>query len=119
MRSAGCVKCHSNGKQADEQVVQFENDWINLERPELSRILRAPLAKDSEGFGLGLCQDRHPDPQQRRIRLLWDGYAHAVKPISQFARRPISPQVAAEGAPVVSFRFHIVMHTMEKCWRSS
>jgi hypothetical protein len=102
MRSAGCVKCHSNGKQGDEQVVQFENDWINLERPELSRILRAPLAKNGEGFGLGLCQERQSDPQQQRIRLLWDGYAHAVKPINQFAHQPISLEVA-KGTPMVSF----------------
>jgi hypothetical protein len=125
MRTAGCMKCHGNRKQeenddldeevkvvvneddnANEQVENFENDWINLERPELSRILRAPLARGSEGFGLGLCRDHRPDSQQRRIRLLWDGYAHAVKPISQFAHqsiaRPLSSNLA-EGRPVLSF----------------
>ena len=103
MSTAGCMECHGNGKQGDDaRIVNFENDWINLERPELSRVLRAPLAKDSEGFGLGLCEDRTPDPAQRRIRLLVSGYAHAVKPIDQFARREISEDTS-QAASVVSF----------------
>jgi hypothetical protein len=53
MRQFGCVQCHSS---------EVGNDWINLQRPELSRILRAPLAKGEEGFGLEWCRDR-PAPK--------------------------------------------------------
>jgi len=49
MRERGCVRCH-------EPTVG--PDWINLDRPEMSRILRAPLAADAKGFGLGWCRER-------------------------------------------------------------
>ena len=48
MRQAGCVKCHDT----------VGNDWINLQSPTHSRILRAPLAQAEQGFGLGWCRDR-------------------------------------------------------------
>ena len=44
MRTAGCMECHENNGQ-----IQFEDDWFNLREPERSRILRAPLAKDTGG----------------------------------------------------------------------
>ena len=50
MRAAGCAKCHA--------AKHIGNDWANLERPELSRILRAPLAKSKGGLGLAWCRDR-------------------------------------------------------------
>ncbi len=37
MRNAGCLECH--GQQ--DQALYFENDWVNLEHPQWSRILRA------------------------------------------------------------------------------
>ncbi|MFI5380713.1 MAG: hypothetical protein ACHRHE_15550, partial [Tepidisphaerales bacterium] len=89
MQSAGCVKCHG-------QV--FESDWFNLKDPQFSRILRAPLAK--EAGGLGLCRDRKITRQ--RLRLLVNGYAHAVQPIEAFAPQPlVSPDTS--GAPVITF----------------
>ena len=100
MQSAGCMPCHAGGPP--------DNDWINLRDPEFSRILRAPLAKspslaagEGTGWGLALCRDRKADLLPR-VRLLVNGYAHAVQPIEAFARRPIVPCTSA-GAPVVSF----------------
>ncbi len=87
------MKCHDAGR--------FENDWVNLKDPQFSRILRAPLAKGADGYGLGLCRDRKADTQ-RRIRLLWNGYAHSVQAIDKFAKEPIR-QVSTEGAVVASF----------------
>lgn len=49
MRERGCVQCHAPAVGAD---------WINLEHPERSRILRAPLPADSPGLGLGWCRER-------------------------------------------------------------
>ena len=37
MEKAGCTECHAKG--------HIGNDWVNLQTPELSRILRAPMAK--------------------------------------------------------------------------
>jgi len=93
MKQAGCVRCHGNG---------FESDWFNLQRPELSRILRAPLPAGADGYGLGLCRDRKVDPKWQRVRLLWNGYAHAVKPLDAFAPLPFTPPDMS-GAPLVSF----------------
>jgi hypothetical protein len=87
------VRCHGNG---------FESDWFNLQRPELSRILRAPLPAGADGLGLGLCRDRKVDPKWQRVRLLWNGYAHAVKPLDAFAPAPFTPPDMS-GAPLVSF----------------
>jgi hypothetical protein len=98
MQKANCMKCHADG----ERVLYFENDWINLEQPQFSRILRAPLTEGAEGFGLGLCRERKADPRRQRLRLLWDGYAHAVKPLDQFARQPFVP-ASTEGVPAVTF----------------
>lgn len=49
MEKAGCVKCHQP---------QLGNDWINLQNPERSRILRAPLVKTETGIGLAWCRER-------------------------------------------------------------
>ena len=98
MRSAGCVRCHQSGKQ-----IQFENDWFNLERPELSRILRAPLAKDEAGFGLALCREQTVDPKRGRVRILLTGkYVHRDLPVEEF-KAETSPKPNTEGEPVVTF----------------
>lgn len=98
MKEAGCLECHGAG----EKVAYFENDWINLRDPELSRILRAPLGEGSEGYGLGLCRRRKVDPKRQRIHMLWRGYAHAVQPIEAFAAQPVVPRDAS-GEAAVSF----------------
>ena len=92
MHAAGCTRCHAS----------MENDWVNLDRPELSRVLRAPLAKSNGGLGLALCRQRAVAPSQRRLRLLWNGYAHAVQPPEKFPREPlVLPDTA--GDPVLTY----------------
>jgi len=55
MEKAGCVKCHAKSPG---------NDWVNLKDPELSRILRAPMAKSSGGtsmcFSRSAANPRYP-----------------------------------------------------------
>ena len=99
MQNAGCLCCHGDAKG---KPALFEEDWINLEQPGLSRILRAPLPTGADGFGLGLCRSHDADPKRQRIRQLVDGYAHAVKPIGEFARRPL-PEPDHSGMPVATF----------------
>jgi cytochrome c553 len=98
MREAGCARCHAK----DGKPLLFEEDWINLRQPEMSRILRAPLPQGGPGHGLGFCRDRQVDPQRQRIRQLVSGYAHAVQPVEAFARRQFVPPDRS-GSPVVSF----------------
>jgi len=51
MQQAGCIECHAGG--------HIGNDWVNLQRPEWSRILRAPMAKSARGgLGLEFCRER-------------------------------------------------------------
>lgn len=96
MQAAGCLECHGDGNK----IAYFENDWINLQDPERSRILRAPLARGGPGFGQALCRDRKVDPRRQRIHLLWKGYAHAVQPPESFPRREEAP--VDESAPAVT-----------------
>jgi len=99
MQAAWCAKCHGDGRR----VTLFESDWFNLQRPELSRILRAPLARGKEGRGLGLCRDRKVDPRSQRIRILLGGrYHHAVRPVKSFAV-PQAPRPGDGGEPVATF----------------
>ncbi len=97
MEAAGCARCHGEGGK----IGRFESDWFNLRDPELSRILRAPLAKGERGLGLGLCRER-PASRRQRIRLLVNGYAHAVIPIEGFPRDPF-PVWSEAGDPVPVF----------------
>jgi hypothetical protein len=99
MQTAGCVRCHGhNGR-----VTRFENDWFNLQHPERSRILRAPLPAAAEGLGLGMCRDRKVDPGRQRIHILRTGnYLHADLPLESFAPQTPPPSDTA-GEPVVSF----------------
>jgi hypothetical protein len=50
MQEAGCTPCHTPG--------YIGHDWINLQTPEWSRILRAPLPKEPGGLGLAMCRNR-------------------------------------------------------------
>ena len=101
MDTAGCMSCHGDkGK-----LVLFENDWINLKQPELSRILRAPLPKGTAGHGLGLCRDRKVDPARQRLRILALGYyMHGVLPLEKFrvAERPVADTTVATVTPFAS-----------------
>jgi len=50
MQAAGCTECHQPG--------HVGNDWVNLQTPEHSRILRAPMAKGKDTRGVAFCRDR-------------------------------------------------------------
>ncbi len=98
MQRAGCLECHGQNGQA----TYFENDWVNLEHPQWSRILRAPLARESSGLGLSWCRNRQVTADRQRLHLLWNGYAHAVQPPSAFAQHElVKPD--RSGPPVTSF----------------
>lgn len=89
MEKAGCVSCHAP---------EIGNDWVNLQNPERSRILRAPLAKGGADAGLGLawCRDRKAEaPFQRLV-------TNYVQPPDVF--RPVhSPIPLATGTAVTPF----------------
>jgi len=94
MNAAGCTKCHT----------YFDGDWFNLQRPEFSRILRAPLSAEArDGYGAALCRNRKVDPRRRRIYILRHGYRHGVTPLNAFAPQPIPEPGHDDGKPVVSF----------------
>jgi hypothetical protein len=50
IQAAGCTECHAAG--------HIGNDWVNLQTPEWSRILRAPMAESEGGLGLAFCRER-------------------------------------------------------------
>ncbi len=79
MNAAGCVQCHTTNGQAG----RFEPDWFNLETPEFSRILRAPLAKGQDGLGQALCRDAKVG-DFKRLRIFTRGYEHAVQPLDRY-----------------------------------
>ena len=94
MAKANCYSCHDK---------HFGGDWINLQKPELSRILRSPLAKGDRGFGRAICKDHKMDPKRNRIRLLRDGgYQHAVRPLKAYAAQPV-PDIQKDGKPSPTF----------------
>ncbi|MDR1053904.1 MAG: hypothetical protein LBL39_06975 [Planctomycetaceae bacterium] len=109
MKEAGCVSCHADEKG---NVRRFEPDWINLEKPELSRILRAPLnnvAGDNSGksLGLGFCRSGKVDQNWHRLRMVTNSsYAHSVQGLDRFkqqAWREWDKDVVKTGEPVISF----------------
>jgi len=80
MSKAKCYSCHDK---------HFGGDWFNLQKPEFSRILRAPLAKGKKGLGLAICQNHRTDSARNRINLLRGGYQHAVRNLSFYAEKPL------------------------------
>ncbi len=92
MKPAGCLRCHDPKR--------FETDWINLQRPEWSRILRAPLAAGGPGLGVAACRARPTGAAETRLRMLLDGvYHHGIRPLETFERAPSPPPPAAPPAP--------------------
>ncbi|MHC4536165.1 MAG: HzsA-related protein [Planctomycetota bacterium] len=98
MQSAKCMSCHENhGKFV------FESDWINLKQPEMSRILRGPLAKGEEGWGLENCRNRKVAPGRQRIRMYYTGgYVHHVLPLDSFKPKEYIPPETS-GEPLITF----------------
>lgn len=102
MKDNSCVKCHADDKG---NIGRFD-DWINLERPEMSRILRAPLdPKAKDGFGVGFCRNRKVDSSFSRLGLMFkSGYEHAVRDLDKFpTQRWPDWDETLQGDPVVSF----------------
>ena len=116
MEKANCTSCHEP---------QIGNDWINLRRPELSRILRAPLQTEKDGFGLAWCKDR----KARKVMSLVN---QSLQPPDVFnPKKTTSPDPA--GSPQISFastedenyqimlqsikhtRFSCIIFTNQKC----
>jgi hypothetical protein len=57
MEQQGCLSCHPR---------EIGSDWVNLQQPALSRLLRAPLAS-ADGHGLGWCRDRKANKPARAL----------------------------------------------------
>ncbi len=53
MDQAGCLRCHER---------EIGSDWVNLQTPAHSRLLRAPLPRGPAGAGLGWCRERKARP---------------------------------------------------------
>lgn len=85
MGDAGCVQCHAK---------TIGNDWINLEKPELSRILRAPLA--GSAGGLAWCRERKATPPSMPI------VTQAQQPPDVFGAAKNS-RIDTNGTPRASF----------------
>ncbi|MDR2761959.1 MAG: hypothetical protein LBB88_05110 [Planctomycetaceae bacterium] len=113
MKDAGCTNCHADEKG---NISRFEPDWINLEKPEWSRILRAPMSnvadknsdKNSDNnLGLGFCRENKVDQNWKRIRILTNAtYAHAVLDLERFPSqvwRKWNKDINETGKPVISF----------------
>ncbi len=80
MRAGGCMSCHE-----DNGRFVFEEDWFNLKNPEMSRILRAPLARGGDGYGVEACRDHKRKAGKQRIRMYFTGgYVHHVLPLESF-----------------------------------
>ncbi|MCL2305739.1 MAG: hypothetical protein FWC43_10385 [Planctomycetaceae bacterium] len=107
MKKSDCARCHTD---ENGNVRRFD-DWINLETPELSRILRAPLPNAGDkgtsenGYGLGLCRDRKVDQKFSRLGLMFQsGYEHGVKNLDQFPTQVWENwDEQQQGEPVISF----------------
>jgi len=110
MKDAGCVRCHADAKG---EILRFDS-WINLDRPEMSRVLRAPLpasASAEGGYGLALCRGRPVDPSFSRKGLIYGfGYAHGVKELDSFPTQTWPTTWPPEGAPVTSFASTVDPH---------
>lgn len=103
MKEAGCAKCHANEKG---EIKRFDQ-WINLDAPEMSRVLRAPLPSSERaegGYGLALCRDRKVDQEFSRKGLIYGfGYAHGVMDLDRFPSQVWPTVWPPEGAPVTHF----------------
>ncbi len=105
MKNSSCRECHANEKG---EIGRFENDWINLEKPEYSRVLRAPMAVKEGTLGIGACRNAKFDQNFRRLGIMSGGrYEHAVRPLDSFPTqqwRPVAASDPNSGEPVVSIQ---------------
>ncbi|MGL6196692.1 MAG: LamG-like jellyroll fold domain-containing protein [Thermoguttaceae bacterium] len=107
MKNSKCAECHTD----DNGNIRRFDDWINLEKPELSRILRAPLTDSNgngtseNGYGLALCRDRKANQRFSRLGLMFQsGYEHAVRNLDEFPTQVWQNwDDSLKGTPVVTF----------------
>ncbi len=103
MKEAGCAPCHAN----EQGEIKRFDQWINLDTPELSRVLRAPLPASDQpegGYGLALCRDRKVDQNFSRKGLIYGfGYAHGVMNLDQFPTQVWPTTWPPSGPPVTPF----------------
>ncbi|MHC4753500.1 MAG: HzsA-related protein [Planctomycetota bacterium] len=93
MKEAGCIQCHSG---------KIGNDWVNLQNPQRSRILRAPLAKSENNLGLAWCRRR-----EAREGITLVNQSH--QPPDVFTRRK-APELNRQGQTIVSFASNADAH---------
>ncbi len=104
MQDSSCANCHAdeNGK-----VVRFEDDWINFERPEYSRVLRAPMAVGN-GRGIGACRNHKFEQDYRRLGLLKyrfrDSYPIDLDKLPTQVWKPVAGENDGSGEPVISIQ---------------
>jgi hypothetical protein len=103
MKEARCTDCHAN----EQGVIKRFDQWINLDAPEMSRVLRAPLPASTNavtGYGLALCRDRKVDQSFSRKGLIYGfGYAHAVTDLDKFPTQIWPAAWPPDGNPVTPF----------------
>jgi hypothetical protein len=103
MKEARCTDCHAS----EQGVIKRFDQWINLDIPEMSRVLRAPLPVSTTaegGYGLALCRDRKVDQTFSRRGLIYGfGYAHAVMDLDKFPTQTWSKVWPPEGKSVTPF----------------
>lgn len=103
MKDADCVSCHANNQG---KIARFDH-WINLDRPEMSRVLRAPLpasATAAGGYGLALCRNRNVDHNVSRRGLLFKiPYQHAVRNLDFFPTQTWPDVWPPEGEALTPF----------------
>lgn len=87
MKAAGCTGCHAPN--------HVGSDWINLQMPEWSRILRAPMAKTKGGLGLEFCR-------AKKARQGYPLVTQAVQPPDVFLPS-LAPEWDPSGEPVITF----------------
>ncbi len=94
MKKANCTACHAP---------PMTSDWFNLQTPEFSRILRAPMAKGGSSNGLAICRNHKADPLRTRIKMMrTGGYEHAVLPLERFAKVTV-PSIQPGGTEHITF----------------
>lgn len=87
MKAAGCADCHAPN--------HIGSDWVNLQMPEWSRILRAPMAKVEGGLGVEFCRDRKAAQGYPLV-------TQAVQP-PDVLKPSIEPEWVSGGEPHVTF----------------
>jgi mono/diheme cytochrome c family protein len=101
MKQSRCAECHTDEKG---NIARFDN-WFNLDKPELSLILRAPLNPSAQPSALALCRNKKVDSHfSTRGTMFKAGYAHQVLPLNKFpSQRWIPWKERQADEPVYTF----------------